>query len=76
MQKTWRILALEEYLTAKQVAKYLQVKPLTVYQWARTNKIPAVKIGRIWRFKKEVIDDFLEEKLPKIKNKNNKLSSK
>ena len=76
MQKTWRILVLEEYLTAKQVAKYLQVKPLTVYQWARTNKIPAVKIGRIWRFKKEVIDDFLEEKLPKIKNKNNKLSSK
>jgi excisionase family DNA binding protein len=49
-------------LTAKQVAKYLQVKPLTVYQWARTEKIPAVKIGRIWRFKKEVIDSFLEKK--------------
>jgi len=52
----------EEYSTAKQVAKYLQVKPLTVYQWARTKKIPAVKIGRIWRFKKEVIDSFLEKK--------------
>jgi len=52
----------EEYLTAKQVAKYLQVKPLTVYQWARTKKIPAVKIGRIWRFKKDVIDSFLEKK--------------
>ena len=53
---------MEEYLTAKQVAKYLQVKPLTVYQWARTKKIPAVKIGRIWRFKKDVIDSFLEKK--------------
>jgi excisionase family DNA binding protein len=53
---------MEEYLTAKQVAKYLQVKPLTVYQWARTNKIPAVKIGRIWRFKRNVIDNFLEKK--------------
>lgn len=53
---------MEEYLTAKQVAKYLQVKPLTVYQWAKTEKIPAVKIGRIWRFKKEVIDSFLEKK--------------
>ena len=53
---------MEEYSTAKQVAKYLQVKPLTVYQWARTKKIPAVKIGRIWRFKKEVIDSFLEKK--------------
>ena len=59
---------MEDYLTAKQVAKYLQVKPLTVYQWARTNKIPAVKIGRIWRFKKEVIDSLLEKK-PKKKKK-------
>jgi len=59
---------MEEYLTAKQVAKYLQVKPLTVYQWARTNKIPAVKIGRIWRFKKNTIDNFLEKK-PKKKKK-------
>jgi len=58
---------MDEYLTAKQVAKYLQVKPLTVYQWARTKKIPAVKIGRIWRFKKEVIDSFLEMKPEKKK---------
>lgn len=58
---------MEEYLTAKQVAKYLQVKPLTVYQWARTNKIPADKIGRIWRFKKDVIDSFLEKESQKNK---------
>lgn len=56
---------MEEYLTAKQVGKYLQVKPLTVYQWAKTNKIPAVKIGRIWRFKRVVIDNFLEKKSKK-----------
>ncbi|HDK26745.1 MAG TPA: DNA-binding protein [Candidatus Atribacteria bacterium] len=56
------------YLTAKQVAEYLQVKPLTVYQWARTNKIPAIKIGRIWRFNKEVIDDFLKKQPEKGKN--------
>ncbi|TFB09403.1 DNA-binding protein [Candidatus Atribacteria bacterium MT.SAG.1] len=43
-------------------------KPLTVYQWARTNKIPAVKIGRIWRFKKNIIDNFLEKK-PRKKKK-------
>ena len=56
---------MEEYLTAKQVAKYLQVKPLTVYQWAKSNKIPAVKIGRIWRFKKEIIDNFLGKEIKK-----------
>jgi len=67
---------MEEYLNAKQVAKYLQVKPLTVYQWARTNKIPAVKIGRIWRFKKGLIDNFLEKKPRKSKSKKNKKSPK
>ena len=61
---------MEEYLTTKQVAKYLQVKPLTVYQWAKTSKIPAVKIGRIWRFKRDVIDNFLENKLEDQKKKN------
>jgi len=49
---------MEEYLSAKQVAKYLQVEPLTVYQWARTDKIPVVKIGRIWRFKKILLIIF------------------
>jgi len=57
----------EEYLTAKQVAKYLQVKPLTVYQWARTNKISAIKIGKIWCFKKDIIDSFLEKEPEKKK---------
>lgn len=60
---------MENYLTAKQIAKYLQVKPLTVYLWARTNKIPAIKIGRIWRFNKEVIDDFLKKESEKNKSK-------
>jgi len=50
---------MEEYLTAKQVAKYLQVKPLTAYQRARTNKIPAVKIRRVRRFKENTIVYFL-----------------
>ncbi|HZK12467.1 MAG TPA: helix-turn-helix domain-containing protein [Atribacterota bacterium] len=35
-----------EYLTTRQVAKCLHVKLLAVYQWVRTKKIPAVKIGR------------------------------
>lgn len=52
-----------EYLTAKQVAEYLQVKPLTIYQWAREGKIPSIKIGRVWRFKKEAIDTFLGDQL-------------
>ncbi len=33
----------------------------------KTKKIPAVKIGRIWPFKKEVIDSFLEKKPEKNK---------
>ncbi len=60
---------MEEYLTARQVAEYLQVKPLTIYQWAREDKIPAIKIGRIWRFKKEAIDTYLGEQLKHKENR-------
>jgi len=42
--------------------KYLPVKPLIVYQWARNNKIQVVKIGGIQRFKKNAMDNFLEKK--------------
>ena len=42
--------------------RYLTVKPLIVYQWARNNMIQVVKIGGIQRFKKNAMDNFLEKK--------------
>jgi excisionase family DNA binding protein len=53
----------KEILTAKEVAQYLKVHPLTVHKYAREGKIPAFKIGTDWRFHKHYIDKWIKEKL-------------
>ena len=49
-------------MTVEEVAKYLKVEQSTIYTWAKIGKIPAIKIGRFWRFKKEDIDKWLEKR--------------
>ncbi|MDD5729663.1 MAG: helix-turn-helix domain-containing protein [Candidatus Omnitrophica bacterium] len=53
----------KEILTAKEVAEYLNIHPLTVHKYARDGKIPAFKIGTDWRFHKKYIEDWIKEKL-------------
>ncbi|MGI6367643.1 MAG: helix-turn-helix domain-containing protein [Anaerolineae bacterium] len=50
----------EALLNVKQVAEYLQLKESTIYSWAQDNKIPAIKIGRTWRFRRTDIEAWLE----------------
>lgn len=42
--------------TVKDLAKYLNVHPMTIYRYLRNNRLPAFKIGNSWRFNKESID--------------------
>ena len=46
-------------MTVKQVAEYLQLKESTIYAWAQDQKIPAIKIGRTWRFRQNDLDTWL-----------------
>lgn len=46
-------------MTAEEVLEYLQVNLRTVYRLARAGKIPAVRVGRQWRFKRRDIDAWL-----------------
>jgi excisionase family DNA binding protein len=48
-------------LTVSEVSEYLQVSKATVYKMARTREIPATQIGRSWRFRWDLIDDWLIE---------------
>jgi len=50
-------------LNVKQVAQYLQLKESTIYSWAQDRKIPAIKIGRTWRFRRTDLDAWLERHL-------------
>lgn len=53
----------KEIMTAREVAEYLKLHPLTVHKYAREGKIPAFKIGSDWRFHKKYIDRWIRQKL-------------
>ena len=50
----------EKLLTPEQVAERLQVTERTVYGWLRRGKLPALKLGRLWRVRPEDLEGFLE----------------
>src|SRR5258708_7028203 len=55
----------ESFLTTEEVLEYLQVNLRTVYRLIKANKIPAVRVGRQWRFRKRDIDAWLETQRPR-----------
>ena len=67
-------------MTIEEVAKYLKLKPQTIYTWAQKGKIPAAKIGKEWRFRKDLVDiwfdqhiqDAFQPLLEKLKEENKK----
>ena len=50
----------EGFLTTEEVLEYLQVNLRTVYRLIKAGKIPAVRVGRQWRFRKRDIDAWLD----------------
>src|SRR6201989_896302 len=54
----------ETFLTTEEVLEYLQVNLRTVYRLIKAGKIPAVRVGRQWRFRKRDIDAWLETQRP------------
>ena len=44
-----------------EVARYLRVVPDTIYRKARRGEIPAIKMGKVWRFPKETLDKWLND---------------
>ena len=54
----------EVFLTTEEVLAYLQVNLRTVYRLIKAGKIPAVRVGRQWRFRKRDIDAWLDSQRP------------
>lgn len=47
-----------DIMTLEEVAAYLKLKPQTIYTWAQEKRIPAAKLGKEWRFRKSIIDEW------------------
>ena len=55
----------DTFLTTEEVLEYLQVNLRTVYRLIKAGKIPAVRVGRQWRFRKRDIDTWLDSQRPR-----------
>ena len=49
-------------MTIEEVAEYLGLHPLTVRRLAREGEIPAFKVGRQWRVKRELFDRWMTDR--------------
>ena len=48
-----------QIMTTKEMAEYLKLHEITICKYAGEGRIPAIRIGRVWRFDKDVIDDWI-----------------
>src|SRR5262249_3620628 len=55
----------ESFLTTEEGLEDLPVNLRTVYRLIKAGKIPAVRVGRQWRFRKRDIDAWLETQRPR-----------
>lgn len=48
------------WLSVDEVAEYLGIKRFTVYKWVKRHRLPAHRIGRLLKFRKSEIDEWVE----------------
>jgi len=46
-------------MTLEEVARFLRLNKSTIYRMAREGTLPAWKLGNVWRFKKEAIEEWI-----------------
>ncbi len=59
VEKTERVEV--EIMTTSEVAQYLRLAEATIYRLAQAGEIPAMKVGRVWRFRKDLIDEWFRQ---------------
>ena len=52
------------FLTTEEVLVYLRTTPRTIYRLIRSGELPAVRIGRQWRFRRADLDAWVERQRP------------
>jgi excisionase family DNA binding protein len=61
MENMGRPLGDKELLGAEDVAELVGVKETTVWRWCREGRLPCLKVGKHWRIRRQVLEDFLEQ---------------
>ncbi len=48
------------WLSLSEICQYLGVGKDTVYKWINRAEMPAHRMGRLWKFKREQVDAWVE----------------
>jgi excisionase family DNA binding protein len=51
-----------EVMNIRQASQYLGVSADTLYKYVYEERIPAFKLGNRWKFKKTILDSWMERK--------------
>ena len=51
----------DRWLSVDEICKYLGIGKDTVYKWTSLKGMPAHKIGRLWKFKRDEVDTWVRE---------------
>ncbi len=51
-------------LTIGELGEYLKISKSTLYKLAQEGSIPGQKVGKHWRFHKDVVDEWLRQRKP------------
>jgi len=49
----------EKWLSVEQIANHLGVSKESIYRWLEKKKIPANRVGRLWKFKASEVDEWI-----------------
>jgi excisionase family DNA binding protein len=50
----------DRWLSVDEIAAYLGIKRDTVYKWIAEKQMPAHRMGRLWKLRKEEVDEWVK----------------
>ena len=50
----------DRWLSVDEIAAYLGIKRDTVYKWISEKQMPAHRMGRLWKFRKDEVDEWVK----------------
>jgi len=60
----------DRWLSVEEMTQYLGVSNDTVYRWIDKHLMPAHKMGRLWKFKKDEVDEWVKSGVARRTNNN------
>jgi excisionase family DNA binding protein len=58
-KREWKRMMDDRWLSVDEIAEHLGIKRDTVYRWVNDRQMPGHKIGRLWKFNKKEVDEWV-----------------